>query len=84
MPGSVQVNNNFNKYDKDLILMKILQGWEDILYYISILPVQLGNNNYYKKCVCVCVLSCVQLFTAPWTIAHQAPLPMEAIQNKMG
>ena len=23
------------------------------------------------------VLSCVQLFATPWTVAHQAPLPME-------
>ena len=29
-------------------------------------------------CVCVCTqsLSCVQLFEAPWTVAHQAPLSM--------
>ena len=23
------------------------------------------------------LLSCLQLFTAPWTVAHQAPLPVE-------
>ena len=28
-------------------------------------------------CVCVCVLSCIQLFVAPWTVACQAPLYME-------
>ena len=28
-------------------------------------------------CVCVHVLSCVQPFAGPWTIAHQAPLSME-------
>ena len=28
------------------------------------------------KCICVCVFSSVQLFVTPWTIAHQAPLPM--------
>ena len=31
-------------------------------------------------CVCVCmltsVLSSVQLFATPWTVAHQAPLPI--------
>ena len=27
-------------------------------------------------CVCVCVFSHVQLFVAPWTVAHQAPLSM--------
>ena len=26
---------------------------------------------------CMCVLSCVQLFVTPWTVAHQAPLSME-------
>ena len=24
-------------------------------------------------CVCTCVLSCVQLFVTPWTVARQAP-----------
>ena len=28
-------------------------------------------------CVCSCMLSCVQLFATPWTVAHQAPLSME-------
>ena len=27
--------------------------------------------------VCVCTLSHVQIFAAPWTVAHQAPLSME-------
>ena len=27
-------------------------------------------------CVCMCVLSCVRLFAAPWTVAFQAPLTM--------
>ena len=26
--------------------------------------------------VCVCMLSCVQLFATPWTAEHQAPLSM--------
>ena len=34
--------------------------------------------NWYVKEVCVCVqlLSCVQLFATPWTVAHQVPLSM--------
>ena len=31
----------------------------------------------HKSCVCVCILSCVQLFATPRTIACQAPLSME-------
>ena len=27
--------------------------------------------------MCVCVLSHVQPFATPWTVAHQAPLSME-------
>ena len=26
--------------------------------------------------MCICMLSCVQLFATPWTVAYQAPLPM--------
>ena len=25
----------------------------------------------------MCLVACVQLFEAPWTVAHQAPLSME-------
>ena len=35
--------------------------------------------------MCVCalkLLSWVQLFMAPWTMAHQAPLPMEFSKQK--
>ena len=32
---------------------------------------------YFKKGMCLCVLSHVWLFVTPWTVAHQAPLPME-------
>ena len=36
-------------------------------------------NNTIIVCVCVCAqsLSLVQLFAAPGTVAHQAPLSME-------
>ena len=46
---------------------------------------QLNSCNNENECVCVCVcvcvslcmLTCVQLFATPWTVAHQAPLSME-------
>ena len=36
-----------------------------------------GLFSSSTKCVCVCMLSHVQLFATPWTIAHQAALSME-------
>ena len=27
--------------------------------------------------MCACVLSCIQLFVTPWTVASQGPLSME-------
>ena len=33
------------------------------------------------KCVCVCVLSHVQLFATPWTVTLQAPLSMEYFRH---
>ena len=36
--------------------------------------------QYEAVCVCVCVsqlLGCVLLYVTVWTVAHQAPLPME-------
>ena len=33
-------------------------------------------------CVCVCVLSLVQLFVTPWTVARQASLSMEFFRQQ--
>ena len=30
-----------------------------------------------SRSLCMLVLSCVQLFVTPWTVAHKAPLSME-------
>ena len=48
--------------------------FELYIHYIS------SSLTHLLMCVCVCVfesLSCVWLFATPWTVAHQAPLPME-------
>ena len=37
---------------------------------------------FYKLHACVQSLSCVQLSTAPWTVAHQAPLSMEFFRQE--
>ena len=49
--------------------------------------VEIYSEMTAKECMCVCVcvcvcvsaqvLSCVQLFVTPWTVAHQASLSME-------
>ena len=36
-----------------------------------------GDQQSYHLCPCAQLLSCVWLLVAPWTVAHQAPLPME-------
>ena len=47
------------------------------------MPVSLRDIDV---CVCVCVrtqlLSCVQLFATPWTVARQAPLFMGFSRQK--
>ena len=40
-------------------------------------PGSLKGIILINLCVCVYVLSCVQLFATLWTVAHQAPLFME-------
>ena len=37
---------------------------------------RLGETHIYKEIFLHSVLSCVQLFTTPWTVAHQAPLSL--------
>ena len=36
-----------------------------------------GTVCIYNGILHTCVLSCVQFFATPWTVALQAPLPME-------
>ena len=36
----------------------------------------LGLHALLDMCVCACVLTLVQLFAIPWTVAHQASLSM--------
>ena len=33
--------------------------------------------------VCVCMLSCVQIFATPWTVVHQAPLVHGTFQARI-
>ena len=35
------------------------------------------KTQIYFQCVCVCVLSCIQLFATPQTVARHAPLSVE-------
>ena len=37
-------------------------------------PILQRKHFLMIPCMCVCVLSCVQLFVTPWTVACQAPL----------
>ena len=39
-------------------------------------PAQPKINSFFKKCMKVKLLSRVQLFVTPWTVAYQAPLSM--------
>ena len=47
---------------------------ESLFYFLS--------PDFSLSMLCVCVLSHVWLFEAPWTVAHQAPLPMEFSEQK--
>ena len=40
-------------------------------------------DQLYSGCMYVCMLSHVQLFAIPWTVAHQAPLSMEFFQVRI-
>ena len=44
------------------------------MHWLTIFQLQ---GFWWGVCVCVCVLSHVWLFVAPWIVAHQAPLSME-------
>ena len=48
--------------------------WEKLLYHKI-------KVNIFPK-ICVCVLSCVQLFATLWTVARQAPLPTGFYRQK--
>ena len=37
----------------------------------------------FSACVCMCVLSCIQLCEAPWTVVRQAPLSMDFSRQRI-
>ena len=47
------------------------------LHHFKVIPVKRCGQEISKTCVFCCVLSHVQLFLTPWTVAHLAPLSME-------
>ena len=60
-------NEKIHKIETDVEILEILK---------------LADTDVINAIVCVCVwvcqlLSCVQPFATPWTIAHQAPLSMD-------
>ena len=44
------------------------------LHHFQVIPVKRCGQEISKTCVFCCVLSHVQLFLTPWTVAHLAPL----------
>ena len=46
-------------------------------------PIQKTANSTFV-CVCVCELSCVQLFATPRTVSRQAPMPMGFLGKHTG
>ena len=69
-------------------MSELIQGLSFCDQLISLSIMSSGSSFPLCVCVCVCVsvcararasivLSCVQLFAIPWTVAHQAPLSME-------
>ena len=46
------------------------------LHHFKVIPVKRCGQEISKTCVLCCVLSHVQLFLTPWTVAHLAPLSM--------
>ena len=49
----------------------------EIRSYSDVFEKQMYLRNQLKGCVCAQLLSLVQLFVTPWTIACQTSLPME-------
>ena len=67
-------------------MSELIQGLSFCDQLISLSIMSSGSSFPVCVCVCVCVcararasivLSCVQLFAIPWTVARQAPLSME-------
>ena len=71
--------------DSDLVI-KIVPSFTDRCHPFQSLEVTALEqvSSIYKKllnnitvCVCTQSLNCVWFFSAPWTVAQQAPLPIE-------
>ena len=69
---------NFFRGNRDLIC------WTKTLLKTKVLVLW---NSIFKVCFlygCVCVVSRVQLYVFPWTVAHQAPMSMNYLGKNTG
>ena len=70
----------YKKYKTDKDLQYSTRNYTQ---YFAISPKRKESEKNRDVCVCVCVCVCVKslshvwLFVTPWTVAHQAPLPVE-------
>ena len=65
-----------------LLLSLIMTHASDSFTLHASLRFSLYSPGSFLHCVCVCMVSYVQLFATPWTAVHQAPLCMEFSREK--
>jgi len=65
-----------------LLLSLIMTHASDSFTLHASLRFSLYSPGSFLHCVCVCMVSYVQLFATPWTVVHQAPLCMEFSRGK--
>ena len=87
-PPLFQMSNKENPKFKGLLLQ---EGSPDTFSRKPTLPPHGANSKAFLpyslpfnvRLCGMCVLSCAPLFETPWTVAHQAPLPMGFFQARI-
>ena len=71
--------------DSNWIQFKDSIGCKFLNFRISLDEIIHQNKHFhnYKMCVCAQLLSCVQLFVTPWSVACQDPLSIEIFQGRI-
>ena len=74
MCAAVWVESNLRG---DVTLSSPIKLLLDTRYWSRVFYTKIYSFNFHNNLKCYAVLSLIQLFVTPWTVAHQAPHPWE-------
>ena len=80
MCAAVWVESNLRG---DVTLSSPIKLLLDTRYWSRVFYTKIYSFNFHNNLKCYAVLSLIQLFVTPWTVAHQAALSLGSLQARI-